>query len=204
MKLLKKILITAMIISLVSSMALSVVNAADMLPGDTIGINDDDAEFDELVCVRNGITYIPLRLAFPNFNNKNSHVGLGLSYDSNTIHIIYGKTTGGDYLTAMENGKQVTKLPFESERKCVDLTWKDNAREGIMATYSYMTYSELDNNGNPKNAERKSYGRDQIHILLKALNSGSGDRMYISIDDAIKISKWLGLDERYSVKLYKL
>ncbi len=203
MKLLKKILITAMIISLVSSMALSVVNAADMMPGDTIGINDDDAEFDELVCVRNGITYIPLRLAFPNFNNRNSHVGLGLSYDSNTIHIIYGKTTGGDYLTAMENGEQVTKLPFESERKCVDLMWKGNAREGIMASYSYMTYSGLDN-GIPKNIDEKSHGQNQIHILLKALNSGAGDRMYISIDDAIKISKWLGLDERYSVKLYKL
>ena len=199
MKIMKKIMIAvamlAMVLTGLTVTALAEENSA------RININNEPSlSFDELVIVENGKTYIPLRLAFPNLNDKQAKLGMKLVWGTQypVVRLIYGATTGESQIVEADG---TTTPPYNGKRRCIDVMWEGNAHEGVKAYLSIVDYTYVVD-GMPGAPETNDEYTLDDPLYLKTLNDG-GDRVFISLDDASKLSKLLGVDENYSVKLYK-
>ncbi len=193
---LKKILGIVCIFAMFFTMSSIVVSAEEGV-GDTLAINNENSNFSELVCVENGKAYIPLRLMFPNLNDKENKIGMSIEWDAGIIRLIHGETSGEGYIK-LDNGKAAT--PFVGNRKCVDIQWVGDPAEG---TTAYLTLIEYKYN---ENGEREWLDYDDSQVLdnpiyLKKVEGG--DRMFVAVEDISKISEWLKIDDSYKVKLYK-
>lgn len=193
MKRFKKILSVVCIVATMITMSGVVVNAAEGV-GDTLGINNDNSNFSELVSIENGKAYFPLRLVFPNLNDRENRIGMTISWGTSypIVHLIYGNTTGG----ALVDGA----APYEGIRSCVDIMWEGDASNGAKAYLTVIKYT-YDADGEMNIIE---YDESQVLddlIYLKEVDGGS--RMFISIDDINKLTSLVGVDGAYSVKLYK-
>lgn len=190
---LKKLLCIICSVVFITTGGILTVNADDSI-GDVIGINNDNSAFSELVCVIGDKTYVPLRLIFPNLNDKENRIGMTISWSVSypTIHLIYGSTTGGN----LENGA----APYDGIRKCIDIVWAGDPYYGTEASLTVMEYT-YDESG-----ERIILSYDdsmalEDPIFLKTVEGGG--RIFVSIDDINTLAKLMKLDDIYSVKLYK-
>lgn len=189
----KKLLSVVCVIAMMIAMGSVVVNAEEGV-GDTLGINNDNSNFSELVCMEDGKAYIPLRLVFPNLNDRENKLGMTISWSSAypMIHLIYGNTTGGMLVDGA--------APYEGIRSCVDITWEGDASTGATGYLTVIKYT-YDANGEMDIIE---YDDSQVlsdKVYLKRVEGG--DRMFASIDDINKLAELVGVDGAYSVKLYK-
>lgn len=190
---LKKILSVVCVVAMVLAMS-SVVASAEEGVGDTLGINNDNSNFSELVCIENGKAYLPLRLMFPNLNDRDNKIGMTISWGTSypIIHLIYGNTTGGMLVDGA--------APYEGVRSCVDIMWEGDASNGAKAYLTVIKYT-YDDNGEMSIIEHdESQVLDDLVYLKKV---EGGDRMFVSIDDINKLTELVGVDSAYSVKLYK-
>lgn len=191
---LKKLVSILCVIVMAFSIGTITVSADETGAGDKIIINNDYPSFEELICVENGKTYLPLRLVFPNLNDKDNKIGMTISWGRSypVIHLIHGATTGGDAIDGA--------APYAGNRKCVDILWEGDASNGATAYLSVIEYTYNEN------GEMDIINGDESQVLndpifLKKVEGG--DRMFVSIDDINKLAGLLGLDNAYSVKLYK-
>lgn len=194
MKRMKRIFTSLFIVAIITTIGTISVGAEQVEPGNNITINDDGGEFSELLFVNNGKTYVPVRLAFPTLNDKENKIGFATSWGTAypVIHLIYGNTTGDDASGGI--------LPFLGQRRCIDIMWEGDAYQGANASISVIDYSEVAN-GVPVNPEVNDEYSLNDPIILR--NVDGGNRMFISIDDVNRLVDILGLDNAYSVKLYK-
>lgn len=190
----KKIMIIMVTIISLMTIVVTTVSAEEDYLGNSIVLNDDKGDYTEMLFIDNGITYVPVRLAFPILNDMDNKVGFATSWekDFSTIHLIYGATDGGNVVDR--------KIPFVGNRRCVDIVWVGDAHQGVEASVTVFDYSNVVN-GVPENVVPN--GRHQLEnpIILRDVNGGN--RMFISTQDVNKIIGLLGLDSSYSVKLYR-
>lgn len=193
MKIFRKAMVLTLLLSIISVMNLSTAYADEV--GSVIGINQDNAEFTELFRMENGKTYLPIRLAFPNLNDTENKIGMTISWGVSypVIHLIYGSTTGGPLLDGA--------APYEGVRKCVDIFWEGDITQGVKADLSVIDYT-YDENGQMKVLSTDDDKKLNDLIYLKSVNNES-HRIFMSLDDINKIAKLLGIQDVYSVKLYK-
>lgn len=152
--------------------------------------NENYPAFSELVSVIDGKMYVPLRLIFPNLNDRENKIGMTISWNgSDTIHLIYGFTTG----EAMENGA----APYTGVRYNVDISIAGDPSEGAYARFTVVQYT-LDENGSPVRSEPEIKDMNDP-IYLKPVEGGG--RFFVSIDDIKDITEYLGIENDYSVKL---
>lgn len=194
MKRMKKIFTSVFIVATIVTIGTISASAEQIEPGNRIIINNDGGEFSELLFINNGKTYVPVRLAFPTLNDKENKIGFATSWGTAypVIHLIYGNTTGED----ASGGK----LPFWGQRRCIDIMWEGDAYQGANASISVIDYSEVAD-GIPVNPEVNDEYSLNDPVILR--NVDGGNRMFISIDDVNRLVDILGLDNTYSVKIYK-
>ncbi len=191
---LKKFVSILCVIVMAFSIGTITVFADETGAGAKILINNDNPSFEELICVENGKTYLPLRLVFPNLNDKDNKIGMTISWGRSypVIHLIHGATTGGDPIDGA--------APYEGVRNCVDIMWEGDASNGAKAYLTVIKYT-YDENGEMNIVEHdESQILDDLVYLKKVED---GDRMFVSIDDINKLTKLIGFDGAYSVKIYR-
>lgn len=201
MNLVKKILCIISVISILITLGSFAVSADEGI-GDKLGINNDDANFSELVFTKNGKTYLPLRLVFPNLNDEVNRKGMTISWGTTfeVIHIIYGNTTGGK-MNEHDDGSIAP--PYVDWRKCIDIMWDGDAINGVKPTIDYIEYRYKEN-GIKEYKDEDDLPEIEFDDLVYLRNVEGGSRMFASIDDIRKIAEALSLGEEYSVKLYDI
>lgn len=198
MRILKKIMMSVATMTIILATASTFAYAEETA---TININTEPSlSFDELVIVENGKTYIPLRLAFPNLNDKEAKMGLKLAWgqDYPVVRLVYGSTNGESLKVNADGTKEP---PFDGARRCIDIMWEGDAYQGVKAFISISDYTSVVD-GNPVGMEINDDYELDDPLYLKTLSDGGG-RVFISLDDASKLSTLLGVNENYRVKLYK-
>ena len=205
---LKKLLSMLCVTGMVFSVGSAVVSADEVSKpqptvqeGDTILINNDSSAFSEIVFFKDGKAYLPLRLVFPNFNDRVNKLGCKIAWDTNNyglVHLIYGKTTGEGFIV---EANRTTTFPFTGTRKCVDIFLSGDGETGMTADLSVIDYAIL------ADGRRVTSGVDDTQILsdklyLKPVEGG--DRLFASVDDIVKLSNLLGIDDAYQVKLHEI
>lgn len=191
----KRILSVVCVVATLLAMSSVVVSADEGVVGDTLGINNEMSNFSELVSINDGKAYLPLRLVFPNLNDKENKIGMTIGWGTSypIIHLIHGNTTGGDFV----DGESF----YDGVRSCVDIMWEGDAANGAKAYLTVIKYT-YDENGEMNIIEHdESQVLDDL-VYLKEVEGGS--RMFVSIEDINKLTELLGLDNAYSVKLYKI
>jgi len=171
--------------------------SADETQSTKININGDyDSFFNDIVFMKNGKTYLPLRLVFPNSNDRDNKRGLKLTWEDSDIRLIYGETDGGPIIE-LENGKH--KFPFVGERKALDIFLEGDltSDEGVVASIQRIIYT-----GDEEHREYKEvFDYEMVDaVYLKTVEGG--DRIFVSIDDIVQISKLLEIESTYEVQLH--
>ncbi len=196
MKPLKKILFGA--ISIITSLVMTTSLAyadEDNSVGNIIGINQDDADFDELFCVINGKNYMPIRLPFPNLNDRENKVGLHIGWDPEypLVRLIYGSTTGELGVNGVP--------PFNGVRRCVDIFLWGDTKKDMTASLTVMEYTKDEDGRIHSDQEKTKELSLKDPVYLKPV-PGGGDRLFVSSEDINTISELLQIDDTYNVKLY--
>lgn len=196
---LKKIFSVLCVVMTIATVGTVTVSADEAKVGDVLGINNDNSAFSELISIENGKAYLPLRLVFPNLNDTVNKIGMKIDWenDYSCIHLIYGETSGEGYIRLDDNK---TMTPFVDVRHCVDISWVGDAANGVEASLTVMDYT-YDENGEMKII--KEDGSQVLDDLIYLKNVEGGNRMFASIQDINKIAELIGINGKYSVKLYK-
>ena len=194
-KLLSILCVMAMFVGMTS------VVSADDGTGNILSINNDDSNFSELMFVEDGTVYLPLRLIFPNLNDKTNKIGFKIDWDINNpgvVHLIYGQTTGEGFIV---NEDGTTTVPFTGTRKCVDIFLSGDGETGMTADLSVVDYAKLADGRRVTSKIDDSYTlSDKLYLKPVA----GGDRLFASVEDIITLSNILGIDKTddYKVQLY--
>ena len=201
----KKFIAIMCVFSLIASLGIINVNAT-FYEGSEVRINTDDSMFSDLMFVKDGTTYIPLRLAFPNLNDMDNKIGMTIFWDGDQakIRLRYGTTDGGD-IVSYSNG--TSEPPFVGERRCLDIFLTGNPETGASAEMQVIHYDGVDGNGLPTNT---TYYQDFAQgdesglaypVYIRSVGNGVG-RAFVATDDIAKIAEILGINDSYGVKLY--
>lgn len=192
---LKKLISIFCIVAIVLSFA-AVCASADEATSTALEINDDYSSFSELAFVKDGVTYIPLRLVYPISNDTTNKTGLELQWDSqqDTVRLIYGETTGEDYI---EDAEGYATTPFSGTRYCVDMMFENDPRYGAKAYLTVLDYTKESGAMLIGNYDDQMELNDSVYV--KAV--GDGERLFVSVRDVAALSEYLHINDSYTVKL---
>lgn len=185
----KRTLLLCLSCIMVMSVMLTSVSAEE---GQVISINGTDTKFIELFSVEDGVIYLPLRLAFNDFEDQGYSVQIVPSIEKKNIAISVVKI---DPVTG----------EIDEDRRGVFINWSDEIladaefSNGRLELYQYAK----DANGNnylPTENYRRPTALSSA-LLFKDVDSHGGQRTFMSVDDLNNMVQFLIDDSNYAVKL---
>ena len=197
----KKIISFICVLAIVLSFANVIACADEQQSGTILKVNDDVSKhyFNDLIIFEEGKAYLPMRLVFPVTNDTVNHKAMELQWHASDdmVRIIYGGTTGEDYILKEDELGKYYETPFNGERSCVEISLQGNPEYGATAEVIFIKYIVESGTNKPIAYELGYELEDKVYIK----SVGNGQRLFISIDDVKQISDWLGLDDTYAVTL---
>lgn len=185
----KKTLLLCLSALIIFSMMMTSVSAEE---GQIISINGTDTKFIELFSVEDGVIYLPLRLAFNDFEDQGYSVQIVPSIEKKNIAISVVKINP-------ETGV------VDEDRRGVFINWSDEIladaefSNGRLELYQYAK-DENGNNYLPTDNYRRPTALSSA-LLFKDVDSNGGKRTFMSIDDLNNMVQFLIDDANYAVKL---
>lgn len=170
----------------ISSMFLTSVSAEE---GQIISINGTDTKFVELFSVENGVIYLPVRLAFNNFEDQGYLVQIIPSIEKKNISIAVIKT---DPLTNDKDARGVYINWNES------VTSDSEFSNGRIELYDYETENGV--NYLPTENYRRPIALNS-ELIFKDVDSDGGKRTFMSVEDLNNMVQFLIDDANYDIKL---
>ncbi|MBR5518487.1 MAG: hypothetical protein IKV86_05600 [Clostridia bacterium] len=182
----KKTLVTLLIGIMILSMTATCYASTEL------NLNHGIEDFNRLLLIEDGVTYIPLRVAFPN-NANESNPGYNPDYainikpfiDQSVVELSMRRKDADGNL--IENGRHV--------RIC----WSDEAKQssayGDMEFIQYSVDANGFKIGNPVSINNLS-----SEIKLMPVNA-KGDRLFLAVSDIAKIVSFMTDGDNYSVNI---
>lgn len=186
---LKKMILTGLLSAVMIGVSIPNAFAEE---AQTISINGTDTSFVEIFKVENGVTYLPIRLAFNNFVDQGYSVSVVPSIEKQNIAISVirvDQTTG----------------EVDNDRRGVFINWSDEITAdesfsfGRLELYKY----EKDANGNnflPTENFQRPVALENKMIFLNVDDNG-GQRAFMSLDDLNTMVQFLIDNSDYRVEL---
>lgn len=198
MKKISRLLISCLCIGMLSSFAPNVF--ADDVESIKLNTNkvENAEDFKELFFVDGGVTYLPVRLAFPYFGSPEYVVKINPNMSEKNVRIkVFKKDESGE---------------LEPEKKITYIRWFDDQDEngkttGKTMTISYLSYNEKAEDDAPSNDDinDSEIARADLTnpIIFKNVSDDGGQRLFLSLDDLNDIVGFLIGDDNYVVELVK-
>jgi len=182
----KKTVLLCLSVIMVMSMMMTGVSAEE---GQIININGTDTKFIELFSVEDGTIYLPVRLAFNNFEDQGYVVSISPSIEKKNIAIAVVKT---DPITNEKDGRGVY-INWSD-----DVTSDSEFSNGRIELYDYETENGV--NYLPTENYRRPTALSSA-LIFKDVDSNGGKRTFMSVDDLNNMVQFLIDDSNYAVKL---
>ena len=160
--------------------------------GQIININGRETKFIELFKVENGVTYLPIRLAFNDFVDQGFSVQVVPSIAKNNIAISVVRID--PETNEINEDRRGVYINWST-----DITGDEEFKNGRLELYQYAK----DENGN-NYLPTGNYIRPTAlnsPIILSYVDDNGGQRAYISTDDLNNMVRFLIDDANYSIKL---
>lgn len=188
-QILKRTLLICLSCIMVMSVMLTSVSAEE---GQIISINGTDTKFIELFSVEDGVIYLPLRLAFNDFQDQGYSVRIAPSIEKKNIAISVIKVNP-------ETGE------IDEDRRGVFINWSDEIvsdaefSNGRLELYQYAQ-DENGNNYLPTDNYRRPITLNSA-LIFKDVDSNGGKRTFMSVEDLNNMVQFLIDDADYDIKL---
>lgn len=185
----KKTVLICLSCIMVMSVMLTSVYAEE---GQIISINGTDTKFIELFSVEDGVIYLPLRLAFNDFQDQGYSVKIAPSIEKKNIAISVIKINPG-------TGE------IDEDRRGVFINWSDEISSdtafvnGRLELYQYVQ-DENGNNYLPTENYRRPIALNSA-LIFKDVDPYGGKRTFMSVEDLNNMVQFLIDDANYDIKL---
>lgn len=160
--------------------------------GQSISINGRETKFTELFKVENGVTYLPIRLAFNDFVDQGFSVQVVPSMTKSNIAI--SVTRIDPETNEVNEDRRGLYINWNG-----DVTGDEEFQNGRLELYQYAK-DENGNNYLPTENYRRPIALTSPIILLNVDDNG-GQRAYMSTEDLNNMVRFLLDDANYSIKL---
>lgn len=158
----------------------------------SININGTNTSLVELFRVENGVTYLPIRLAFNDFEDQGFSVRVVPSIEKKNIAISVIKI---DPVTGL----------IDPDRRGVYINWADDITSSDEYTYGRLELYQYEQDANGNNyLPTNNYRRPQAlnnEIIFSYVDDNGGQRAYMSLEDLNNMVQFLIDDATYTVEL---